>query len=235
MLQSLSGSPDEFVFKDWRDPSKPATARAIESRVHKILLNAGFKGERLSPHTLRHSSASLVMLMSKGNISLVDSLLGHKQGSAATRVYLHQYQESLAQSVSPLQLVKDQFQINHPASPHQPALLDNPETINDPNNTDIVISDNHNNVIDNTPDPLIAQMLPIPSTDTIIRPVINYENLMLIRRAILSLIQFGQITTDAKDAQSFYNRILRNAKKHEEQSSTSEFTTENNNDVFIIK
>ena len=234
MLQSLSGTPDDWVFKDWKDPSKPASARALEFRVHRLLLKAGFTGERLSPHTLRHSSASLVMLMSKGNVSLVDSLLGHKQGSAATKIYLHAYQESLAQSVSPLQLVKDQFALNHPSPASQAALLIDSES-SDSNTTSLIITDNNQKVIDNTPDTLIEMMFPTPSENTIIRPVLDYENLMLLKRALMCLTQFGQVVTDSKEAQAFYHRILRNAKKQDQQPTTETTSPELNNEVFFIK
>jgi hypothetical protein len=174
------------------------------------------------------------MLMSKGNVSLVDSLLGHKQGSAATKIYLHAYQESLAQSVSPLQLVKDQFALNHPSPASQAALLIDSES-SDSNTTSLIITDNNQKVVDNTPDPLIEMMFPTPSENTIIRPVLDYENLMLLKRALMCLTQFGQVVTDSKEAQAFYHRILRNAKKQDQQPTTETTSPELNNEVFFIK
>jgi integrase len=210
MLQSLSVEPDNFVFPDSQDQTKPSSSKALAMRVHRILLNAGLKGKRLSPHTLRHSSASLVMLMSKGNISLVDSLLGHKQGSSATKVYLHNYQETLSQAVSPLQLVKDAFAANHPKATSQPLLLDNQdktEIVIDPSNNSALVS-----TTTNEPDPLIEQMFPEPPENSHIRSLLSSRDIKLLKRSFISHIQFGQITTDAAEVRNLYQRITRKIK-----------------------
>jgi hypothetical protein len=215
MLLASAGDLENFVFKSPRNPNKPMTYNATYHHVHEVMIRAGFTGKRLSPHTLRHSSASLVMLMSKGNISLVDSLLGHAQGSQASYVYLHDYQESLAQSVSPLQLVKDQFIINHPQQPKQNQLLLDTNIPTSENSTDLIITTEQQKYTDNTPDPFTELMFPKPP-NTSVRPSFTYDEILLIRRAFIALSQFGQVTTDTKTAQALYARMLRKAKNKEQ-------------------
>ena len=231
---SLSESPDGYVFRKLHTPSEPMAYMTVYYHIHKLMIKAGFTGERLSPHTLRHSSASLVMLMSKGNVSLVDALIGHKQGSKASATYLHNYQESLAQSISPIQLVKDQFKINHPAATTEKQFLLSNESNNIDNSKSLTVS--NNDPSDNTPDILIQSMFPTADNNTTIRPSLNNNDIDIIRRAFVCLTQFGQILTDGKDCQALYNRILRKAKTTNQDLGSNEIKFNNfDKDTFLIK
>ena len=233
MIQSLADNPDAYIFVSPDSPDKHILYHAVYDMIHRILIRAGFTGSRLSPHTLRHSSASLVMLLSKGNISLVDSLLAHAQGSSASKVYIHEYQESLAQDVSPLQMVKDQLKLNHPKAESQSTLMIGTGEEMKTDSTGLIISGNIKTT-DNTPDKLINSMFPLPPEDTTIRSSFGYDEIMLVRRAFISLAQFSQVEGDGRKAQYLFTRMLRKVKTHQD-SEPADFDTDINPDTYIIK
>ena len=68
------------------------TPRSISRIVKNALISAGFKSDRLTAHSLRHTAATLAML-NGATLSEVQQLLGHKNINI-TMVYLHTLEKS---------------------------------------------------------------------------------------------------------------------------------------------
>jgi hypothetical protein len=224
MLRNLAGDPENYVFRDWGGKqSSPSTPSTLGKRVTRIMHRAGLKGEKLAPHTLRHSSASLVMKASNGNISLVQALLQHAN-QKTTALYIHDWQTDLQQTVSPLALINDA--IKSPIDPNQPLLL---PTEPADNSTSLVASNQNIIYNDNKPDILIEAIYLLPAENTNIRPLLKTDDILLIRRAFICLAQFSQVITDAKDSRTLYRRILRKSTTKNEAQPIKEA------DTYIIK
>ena len=98
LLRSMAGGDDNLVFG--------TSGSALSMRVIRICKRAGLKGEKLGPHTLRHSSASLVAEKTK-NVMAVKALLQH-DSIQTSMLYVHDVEEELLKGESsPLQLVAD--------------------------------------------------------------------------------------------------------------------------------
>ena len=85
LLRRLAGSDEGLVFG--------LTSSALSMRVIRLCKRAGLKGEKLGPHTLRHSSASLVASETKNAIA-VKALLQH-DNIQTSMIYVHDVEEEL--------------------------------------------------------------------------------------------------------------------------------------------
>lgn len=84
------GSPYMFVrhdrAKSGSEDTGPITSRSIERLVHRYSIEAGIP-KKVSPHTLRHSFAT-DLLMNGADIRSVQSMLGHSS-ITTTQIYTH--------------------------------------------------------------------------------------------------------------------------------------------------
>ncbi len=80
----LRGRPSPFVFLGTR--GRPLTRQAVWKLVRRCALAAGV-GERVSPHTLRHTFATH-LLDGGADLRIVQTLLGHADIST-TQIYTH--------------------------------------------------------------------------------------------------------------------------------------------------
>ena len=97
----LRGRPSPFVFLGTR--GRPLTRQAVWKLVRRCALAAGV-GERVSPHTLRHTFATH-LLDGGADLRIVQTLLGHADIST-TQIYTH---------VSPTRL-REVHRRHHPRS-----------------------------------------------------------------------------------------------------------------------
>ena len=88
MLRNLAGDPENYVFRDWGGKeSNPSTPATLGKRVARIMHRAGLKGEKLAPHTLRHSFATH-LLENGADLRLIQEMLGHEDIGTTDR-YTH--------------------------------------------------------------------------------------------------------------------------------------------------
>jgi site-specific recombinase XerD len=97
-LMSIA-APNAQVFTSKLHP-EGMTTKALIGKVRGINEKAGIKGEKVGPHTLRYSSASLVSQESNGNLLLIKSIIQDSEDKNAM-VYVHDIEDRLKQSVSP--------------------------------------------------------------------------------------------------------------------------------------
>jgi integrase/recombinase XerD len=174
---------------------------SLESKMRLLIKRAGLTGKKLSPHTIRHSSASMVAKITD-NAFLTQSLLGHANPQT-TQIYMHDVHDTIIQKVSPLQMVKDNISPQHST---QALLLPSGEPTNQTSNETIIT---------NKVDEIIESSYPQITDSMKVRTQLNSDDLRLIRRAFICLSQFGQITTDSSDSRKLLKRFLR-----KEHSST---------------
>jgi len=82
----------------WR--GQPFSARATQNMIKRVATRAGLDPEKLTPHKLRHSFASLLMENGR-SLDEVKDLLGHAS-IATTQIYVHASEARLRAAVSSL-------------------------------------------------------------------------------------------------------------------------------------
>lgn len=82
--------PDGLIFVS--DTGSRMDASSVNKRLKLLCIKAGVP--QISPHKLRHTSATLI-LQSSGDIGLAQKLLGHKQISLTANLYSHATVEML--------------------------------------------------------------------------------------------------------------------------------------------
>jgi integrase len=83
-------------------PVRPCAPDILGGRVRAIMVRAGLSGEKLGPHTLRHTAASLVAKGTKSALA-VKALLQHDD-IATSMLYIHDVEDAIQQEISPMEL-----------------------------------------------------------------------------------------------------------------------------------
>lgn len=83
----------EYLFYQYKDPSKPIHPSSINRFLKKFSEKNGFKN--INPHSLRHSLAS-ALIADGVDTYAISRQLGHKQVSTTQNIYAHQIKEHQA-------------------------------------------------------------------------------------------------------------------------------------------
>jgi integrase/recombinase XerD len=202
---------------------KLSTTEGIKKRFNAIMRRTSIKGSKLGAHTLRHSGASMIA-QETGSALAVKAALQHANIDTSM-IYIHEVESKLQQKISPLKLVNDQL-FSENSNFKQSNLLPSPD--GEQSNTNLPIPA----VKTNTVDSLIESSFPSIPDGTKIRPDLKTEDIRLLRRALICLSQFGQITTDSKEARILFNRITRRTETINNDMPTKTEITDNQ---YIIK
>ncbi len=189
VLKRLAGDDNNLVFG--------LSDKALSMRVIRICRRAGLKGEKLGPHTLRHSSASLVAAETK-NAMAVKAFLQH-DNIQNSMIYIHDVEEEIQKGISPLQLVADRINDSNLFTQKQL-----PESFG--NGTDIEV------VAGDGVDDLMVEMFPEIGDGVAIRPLLKMEDLMLIRKGFMEMAIRGRYSADVGKARELLKRMLRRVK-----------------------
>jgi len=190
VLKRLAGSDDGLVFG--------LSSSALSMRVMRICRRAGLKGDKLGAHTLRHSSASLVASETK-NAMAVKAFLQH-DNIQTSMIYVHDVEEEILKSISPLQLVADRISDGEMFTQKQL-----PEKgVEDGGDVEVVDGDGV--------DDLLVEMFPEIGEDVAIRPLLNKEDLMLIRKGFMEMAIREDYSGDVGRARELMKRMLRRVK-----------------------
>jgi len=187
VLKRLAGSDDGLVFG--------LSSSGLSMRVMRICRRAGLKGEKLGAHTLRHSSASLVASETK-NVLAVKALLQH-DNIQTSMIYIHDVEEDIQKSISPLQLVADRVKDSGLYAQKQLPMTGTPD------NGGVAV------VEDNGIDSLIEEMFPEVGDGVEIRPLLRTADLALIRKGFLEMAARGRYSADVGKARELMKRMLR--------------------------
>jgi len=187
ILRNMADGDDNLVFG--------SSDKALSMRVIRICRRAGLKGEKLGPHTLRHSSASLVAADTK-NAMAVKAFLQH-DNIQTSMIYVHDVEEEMLKGISPLKLVADK--INDGEMFKQKQLpMKGSEAGGD---VEVVDGDGV--------DDLIVEMFPEIGEDVAIRPLLKTEDLMLMRKGFMEMAIREKYSGDVGRARELLKRMIR--------------------------
>jgi len=111
-LDSMLGERLRVLAGEWSAPfhnedGSPKNKGALAHRVRVLMKRSGLKGEKLGPHTLRHTVGTLVARKT-GSSLMVKSLLQHDDVDTSME-YIHDVEDELALSLSPLKMIGEEF------------------------------------------------------------------------------------------------------------------------------
>jgi integrase/recombinase XerD len=170
-------------------PARPCRGEILGDRVNVIMKRAGLKGEKLGPHTLRHTAASIVARESMSSLA-VKALLQHDDISTSMK-YIHDVEEGIQDEFSPmglsgLRMVGDERQIT---MGEEVKML--PETVD----------------IDRRI--LVEELFPNVPGGVRVRPALDTEDLSLIRDGMVQLMVARGETGSGSRCVQLMRRMLR--------------------------
>jgi len=191
LLKSLAGSDDGLVFG--------LSSSALSMRVIRVCKRAGLTGSKLGPHTLRHSSASLVARETK-NVMAVKALLQH-DSIQTSMLYVHDVEDEILKGeTSPLQLVADEVK---EGGLYKQKLLP-VKAGGDGVEVEVVEDDGFAE--------LVGDMFPMIREGTKVHSKLKYEDLMLIREGFIELARRDRYSSEVGKARLLLKRMLRKVK-----------------------
>jgi hypothetical protein len=176
----------------------PASSHALQAKVRNIVKAAGITGEKLGAHTFRHTVGSLVA-QSTGSALSVKSILGHSDINTSMD-YIHDAEDSLAQRISPIQLMNDKLGIKADPEMNQLAL----NSPGDIRTTIEPISDDSGNIVD-----LLSLEYKEVPPGTTIHCRFGYDSICLLRRAFMGYTSTRISESDAIQLKDLYKRMVR--------------------------
>jgi len=201
-LKDLAGDDSSYVFeRDCEDMRKRLWR--ISDAVRRVIKRAGITGSKLGPHTLRHSSASLVAKKTLSPI-IVKALLQHDDIDS-TMIYIHDAEDGLAQGVSPLELIGDA--VRDGSSGVEVKQIGLGETVEV--GTDLVQYGPA--VVVENGSSLDADVFPEIPGDVKVRPLLKADDLSLLRRLMVVCFNTDVGRQDALEGRVLLRRIMRKA------------------------
>ena len=188
LLRSMAGGDDNLVFG--------TSGSALSMRVIRICKRAGLKGEKLGPHTLRHSSASLVAKATK-NVMAVKALLQH-DSIQTSMLYVHDVEEEVLKGKSsPLQLIADEMK---ESGMYKQKLL----PVKAGGDVEVIEDDGF--------DEVVGEMFPEIREGVVVRPSLGMEDLSLIRKGFIEMAASDKYSRDVARARDLMKRMVRKVK-----------------------
>lgn len=206
VLKRLAGNDESYVFYK--------ECLNMDSRIHRmsdcvrrVVKRAGMTGAKLGPHTLRHSSASLVAGKTLSPM-VVKALLQHDDIDS-TMDYIHDAEEGLAQAISPLEIISESVRNgNVKIEARQISMGEEVEVVEGEGNTALVKVGHEVRVDDESSD-IYEDMFPDVGEDITVRPLLKTDDLRFLRRALINYARQGEISADMGKGRLLMKRILR--------------------------
>ena len=169
-------------------PARSCPPATLGERVRAIMERGGLKGDKLGPHTLRHTAASLVARSTRSSLA-VKALL-QQDNIKSAMVYIHDAEDAIQQEVSPLELsgvkMGDDRQLEFS---DDVKLLENAE--------DISVRS------------LVIGLFPTVPEGVKVRPALNSKDLNLIRDGLVELMRVRGESGSGSDCVQLIKRVLR--------------------------
>lgn len=201
-LKELAGSDDGYVFKNrFGKKQNPGT---LQARARKIIKRAGITGKKLGPHTLRHSGATLVARRTQSAL-VVKALLQHDD-IATSMEYIHDVEDSLQQTISPLQLVGEMASEGHVKDSQT---VQGEFTDSEMKGNELVLVKSEIGKGDNSVPEYIKDMFPEVEAGRETRPLLKENDLNLMRNIFIEYSGNGGNHDNMLKARELMKRILR--------------------------
>lgn len=205
-MKRLAGGDDKPVFRD--KDGKVASVNALAYRVRRVIVRAGITGSKLGPHTLRHSSASLVAEVT-GQALAVKALLQHDDISTSME-YIHDVEDVIQQRISPLRLVGEKV---FGEGKGGIALATKQLTMGSESGKEAVVEvvDAEYEVAEGEVD-LFNELFPEIVDGVEVRSVFKTEDLRLLRRVFIGYAKGNEHNGDVARSRELMKRMLRKVK-----------------------
>lgn len=169
-------------------PARSCPPATLGERVRAIMERAGLRGEKLGPHTLRHTAASMVARSTRSALA-VKALL-QQDNIKSSMVYIHDAEDEIQQMVSPLELsgvkMGEDKQIEFS---DDVKLLEMPGEVSVRN--------------------LIIELFPNVPEGVKVRPALSSKDLNLIRDGLIELMKVREESGSGSDCVQLMKRVLR--------------------------
>ena len=164
----------------------------LNNRVRRIVVRAGLEGEKLGPHTLRHTVASLVARETKSALA-VKAMLQH-DSIQTSMIYIHDAEDVIQQGISPLRLAGVKLREDK-----QLAFEDRPTLLLGPGESDVRAAALK----------LIEELLPGIPDGVRIRPALDSDDLLLIRSGLIELMRVKNECGSGSSCVQLLRRMMR--------------------------
>ena len=205
-MREMAGGDDEPIFRG--KDGKAASVGALQHRIRRVIRRAGITGNKLGPHTLRHSSASLVA-KETGSALAVKALLQHDNIDTSMG-YIHDAEDVIQQRISPLRLVAEQvFREGGLGVGEMTKQLTMGGEI-----VDVEVGEFEkveSKVSEGVLDLLDEQFREIRD-DMVVHSRLKADDLRLIRKAFMGYIRSGDVGSDEASLRYLFRRMLRKVK-----------------------
>ncbi|MGB5924884.1 MAG: tyrosine-type recombinase/integrase [Dehalococcoidia bacterium] len=205
-LRDMAGGEDKPVFKN-RFGRFYQDGDGLGHRVRYIVERAGIKGKKIGVHTIRHSSASLVASVGMKPL-VVKALLQHDDVNTSM-VYIHDVEDLIigTDEYSPLKLVEKRYKEAHSGEVEGEQLRLSDGQFGDESVALVPVS---GEVVDaGGVDVLVSDMFPEIPDGIVVRTLLKYEELMLVRKIFMWYASYNPGNSDAARVRELMKRMLR--------------------------
>lgn len=182
----------------------------LTKKVKRVFKRCGMDGKRLGAHTLRHSVGTLIAEKT-GSTLAVKAVLGHSKEETSHR-YMHNVEDKLAQKLSPLAILGQEFKDEREVNPQYLMLGDGNEdkAVVDGSDTAVTVTimDEHGVKIVSQQDLVADMFINIPD-GVKIRPLLSSKDLNLIRNIAVEFTRANRNNSMSYEVQELLKRMLR--------------------------
>lgn len=196
LLKSLAGGDNNLVFG--------VNSQSLAKRVRRLCKRAGLTGAKLGPHTIRHSSASIVARDTE-NALAVKALLQH-DSIQTSMIYIHDVEEELQKNISPLEIIERTVG-DRSYKPKQIPMVSGEGVVD---GTEVVDGEVVSG--DNGGSDLVNEMFPEIEDGVEIRPLLRSADLAVVRQGFIEMYLSGQYSNEVGLAMKLMRRMLRKVK-----------------------
>jgi len=210
-LDPMLGERLRVLAGEWSAPfhyedGSPKNKGSLAKRVRHLMKRSGLKGEKLGPHTLRHTVGTLVARKT-GSSLMVKSLLQHDDVDTSM-MYIHEVEDELALGLSPLQIIGEEFNRENGGEEEYKQIGFGEEI---PDDTRALVP--LGAVVAGEAGYDIESALYPEVVDGIgIRPLLKTEDVRLLRRICVWYERNGESSSDKVRARDLMRRMLRKVK-----------------------
>jgi hypothetical protein len=204
-LKQMAGGPGLPVFRN--RSGGEANVDSLKRRVTRVVKEAGITGSKLGPHTLRHSSASLVAQKTQSAL-VVKALLQHDDINTSM-LYIHDAEGFIQQNVSPLKLIMDEASVyNGDSAVPEHKQLRMGDAVNGEVIDSVALVPVEAEVTEGEIDDL-DEWFPEIKDGVEVRPLLKTEDLKLIRWCFINCIRNGEAGIAEGKMRGLVKRMLR--------------------------
>jgi integrase len=199
-LKELAGGDDNFVFPNAK--GEQSSVPSLSKRIKRICKRAGISGKSLGGHALRHAGATMIARYT-GNVFAVKAKLQHDSIKSSQGYIDESVEDELKHSISPMAILEKTPWTGNREVAKQLVLEDGKK---DNRETSLMVVKTDVKMID---DDYSEDIFPAIRGDIKIRPLLDTDDLNVIRAGFLLLARDEKYNLKMLKARELMKRILR--------------------------